>query len=106
MCKVTVEGKMVEADLSRLHITVEGRVQGVGFRYFVAENSQRLKLTGWVRNRWDGSVEMIAEGNRSILEQLLALVRRGPRSSLVLGIKTDWQESTGEFRGFRIRSTR
>lgn len=96
---------MEQAEIKRLHVRVEGRVQGVSFRYFVAENAQRLNLTGWVRNRWDGSVELIAEGQRPDLDELLAEVRRGPRSSKVLGIKTDWQEATGEFRDFRIRPT-
>lgn len=97
---------MAENNLSRLHITVEGRVQGVGFRYFVAENAQRLNITGWVRNRWNGSVESIAEGNRRELDELIAVIRRGPRSSMVLGVKFDWHDATGEFRDFRIRSTR
>ena len=96
---------MTENDLSRLHITVEGRVQGVSFRYFVVDNAQRLYLSGWVRNRWDGSVELVAEGNRQSLDKLLAAVRRGPRSSMVLGVKTDWREATGEFRDFRVRTT-
>ena len=102
---VTAEGNMTEDDLSRLHINVEGRVQGVGFRYFVVENAQRLNLSGWVRNRWDGSVELVAEGNRQSLDNLLAAVRRGPRSSMVLGIKIDWGEATGEFRDFRVKTT-
>jgi acylphosphatase len=102
---MTAEGNMTEADLSRLHIAVEGRVQGVGFRYFVVENAQRLNLTGWVRNRWNGSVELIAEGNRHELDKLIAEVRRGPRSSMVLGVKIDWQDATGEFRDFRAKPT-
>ena len=96
---------MGQADISRIHVAVEGRVQGVSFRYFVLENAQRLNLTGWVRNRWDGSVELVAEGTRPNLDNLLAKVRRGPPSSAVLGIKIDWQTATGEFIGFTIRAT-
>ena len=96
---------MEQAEITRLHVSLEGRVQGVSFRYFVNENAHRLNITGWVRNRWDGSVELIAEGKRTDLEALLAEVRRGPRSSKVLGIKTDWQKATGEFQDFRIRPT-
>ena len=96
---------MAEVKISRLHVTVEGRVQGVGFRYFVVENAQRLKLTGWVRNRWDGTVEIVGEGDYQKLETLLKVVRRGPRSSMVMGIKTDWQKASGEFKDFRVLPT-
>jgi acylphosphatase len=102
---MTAEGNMAEANLSRLHIIVEGRVQGVGFRFFVVENAQRLNLTGWVRNRWNGSVESIAEGNRHELDKFIADIRRGPRSSMVLGVKINWKDATGEFRDFRVKPT-
>jgi len=89
----------------RLHAIVEGRVQGVGFRYFVEENALSLGLKGWVRNRWEGTVELTAEGERQSLEKLLAVVRRGPRSSYVGNVRSDWLPATGEFRDFRIRMT-
>ena len=89
----------------RLYAVVEGRVQGVGFRYFVEENALSLGLQGWVRNRWEGTVEFTAEGERQSLEKLLAFVRRGPRSSYVSHVRADWLPATGEFRDFRIRMT-
>ena len=89
----------------RLHIRVEGHVQGVGFRYFVQESGVRLGISGWVRNRWDGSVEIRAEGERVRLEQFLGQVRRGPRGSHVSDLHFDWLESVGEFHDFRIRRT-
>lgn len=93
------------SELARLHAIVEGRVQGVGFRYFVQESANVLGLSGWVRNRWEGSVELTAEGERAALERLLAAVRRGPRSSFVSEVRADWQAATGEFRGFNVRMT-
>jgi acylphosphatase len=61
-----------------IRIVVEGRVQGVGFRAFVAREAARLQLDGWVRNRRDGSVETVAMGPRLIIEEFAALTRRGP----------------------------
>lgn len=89
----------------RLHAIVEGRVQGVGFRYFVRENAAALGLTGWVRNLWDDRVELTAEGSREQLERLLSFVRRGPRAAFVTQVKTDWQPASGEYKDFRVYPT-
>lgn len=89
----------------RLHATVDGHVQGVGFRAFVLEQALELGLVGWVRNRWDGTVEVLAEGSRPALEQFLALLRRGPRGAYVSDMDFHWLPSTGEFVDFRVRRT-
>lgn len=94
-----------EISTERLHAIVDGRVQGVGFRYFVRENAAYLGLTGWVRNRWDDTVELTAEGSRDQLERLLSFVRRGPRAAFVTEVKTDWQAASGEFKDFRVHPT-
>jgi acylphosphatase len=96
---------MVNDEFVQLHAIVEGHVQGVGFRYFVEENATTIGLTGWVRNRWDGSVEVLAEGERPLVEKLLALLHQGPRSARVLEIKEEWYAATGEFTRFNIRAT-
>ena len=96
----------VEEGIVRLHALVEGRVQGVGFRYFVQEKAIINGLVGWVRNRWDRSVEVVAEGKRAELDILLNELKRGPRASLVSNVKPSWQPATGEFGGFHIRPTR
>lgn len=96
---------MSESIKSRLHAIVKGRVQGVGFRYFVYDNALDLGLRGWVRNRWDGSVEVLAEGERQELDKLLKVLRRGPRSSFVTDVKPVWQPATGEYNNFQIRPT-
>jgi acylphosphatase len=87
----------------RLHAEVYGDVQGVGFRAFVLRRGMMLGLTGWVRNRMDGSVELIAEGSRAALESLLADVKVGPSASSVERVDTDWQEAKSEFRVFGVR---
>lgn len=96
---------VADETLDRLHATVEGRVQGVGFRYFVMRSAEVLGLAGWVRNRYNGAVEVVAEGERSRLELLLRTLRRGPSSSFVQSVDTRWEEATGEFVGFKVRRT-
>jgi acylphosphatase len=96
---------MAEIEEVRLQALVEGRVQGVGYRNFVSDNATRLGLTGWVRNRWDGNVEVLAEGERQLLEKLLDKLKRGPQSSFVLKVTPEWQDATGEFSRFSVHST-
>jgi acylphosphatase len=96
---------MTDQELHRLYAIVQGRVQGVGFRYFTQERAIFLGLTGWVRNRWDGSVELVAEGPRADLETLLKAVQRGPRVGTTRDVKFDWGEGAGAFGSFRIRRT-
>jgi acylphosphatase len=91
--------------LARVHVIVEGRVQGVGFRYFVKENALAWGLTGWVRNRWDDTVEVMAEGVREDVDQLLDALRKGPRAAVVDNLKIDWGDYLGEFGGFYIQPT-
>jgi acylphosphatase len=90
---------------ARLHVIIEGRVQGVGFRYFVLEVAELLSIYGWVRNRWDDTVEVLAEGERSVLEKLLDTLGRGPRGAFVSSVKVDWEKPTGEFHNFRVAMT-
>ena len=75
-----------------LRITVSGRVQGVGFRYFTAEKARFQGLSGWVRNLPDGRVEALAIGERPHLEAFLADVRRGPPQSRVSDVAAEWSK--------------
>jgi len=96
---------MAEDERGRLHAIVEGRVQGVGFRAFVIDVADILGVTGWVRNRWDETVEVVAEGEPAVLQKLLEALQRGPRMSFVSAVKTDWLPATGEFGDFRVRQS-
>lgn len=88
----------------RCQVTVYGYVQGVGFRWFVREQAQRLGCAGYVRNHPSGDrVEVVAEGSRAILEALLSRLQRGPAGAHVSHTEVEWQESTGEFDHFQIR---
>ena len=88
---------------ARLHTVVSGVVQGVNFRYYTSRQAQSLGVTGWVANRWDGTVEVVAEGTRGQLQALLDWLGHGPPSATVTGIQADWEKATGEFRAFNVR---
>ena len=88
---------------SRLTARVRGYVQGVGYRWFARQRAQALGLTGYARNEADGSVQVVAEGERALLERLLAELRRGPEEADVSDIEVGWGQATGEFQGFQIR---
>jgi acylphosphatase len=89
----------------RLQARVQGRVQGVGFRYFVQENARSLGVVGWVRNRRDGSVELIAEGELETLNKLIQILQQGSRSSQVQDLKSEIQEASGDFENFFVKGT-
>jgi acylphosphatase len=86
----------------RAHVLVAGRVQGVFFRAYTQEEALRRHLTGWVRNRQDGSVEAVFEGKRAEVEGLITWCRSGPPSARVTKVETTLEEYTGEFTGFSI----
>lgn len=87
----------------RLHASIRGAVHGVGFRYFVLQSARRLGLTGWVANRYDGSVEVVAEGPEERVAVFLRDLRQGPRSAVVEEIDDRLSPATGEFEGFEVR---
>jgi acylphosphatase len=96
---------MTETQDYRLHALITGTVQGVGFRYFTLQQAQELGLTGWVRNRWDGRVEVTAEGPHDALNTLLAKLRRGPISAEVQDVQYEFSDSQGEFNRFGVLGT-
>ncbi len=96
---------MTEQKDLRLHAYITGMVQGVGFRYYVLQHAQDLGLTGWVRNLWDGRVEVTAEGPHEAVNQLLIHLRRGPVSAEVQDVEYAFSDSKGEFQRFGILQT-
>lgn len=92
----------MESETMRLHLIVEGHVQGVGFRYFVMDKANSLGLTGWVRNTFKGEVELMAEGERSQLIILLESVKIGPPIAAVTHVKEEWLDAQGKFSQFSI----
>lgn len=91
------------ASSARVHATIHGRVQGVNFRYYTTRTARRLGLTGWVANRRDGTVETIAEGERSDLEEFVDFLHRGSPAARVEDVDVEWESPKDEFEGFRVR---
>lgn len=92
------------AEKVRMRAIVKGIVQGVGFRYFTVYQAQRIGgITGYVRNLRDGNVEVVAEGEKDKLEQLLVQLRKGPTGARVTGVDVFWEQPTSEFTNFDIR---
>lgn len=89
---------------ARLEAVVHGRVQGVGFRMFVADVARELGLVGWVANEGAGTVRCVAEGPRDDLDRLLAELRTGPRGAAVDRVDDTRAAATGSFHRFEIRS--
>ena len=82
---------------------IRGRVQGVGFRYFVKTKADSLYLTGWVRNLPDGTVEVLVKGPTSDLEQIMHYLRTGPVGSRVESADLQWFREEKDFKAFEIR---
>lgn len=93
----------IAPDEHRLQAAVHGRVQGVSFRYYTRRRAIELGVVGYVRNTWDGSVEVVAEGQRPDLEELLAMLRVGPRAAVVTRVDVQWAAATNAFRSFEVR---
>ena len=90
-------------EAARVHLKVNGRVQGVYFRASTVEEARRLRLTGWVMNCPDSSVEVVAEGKREQLEKLVSWCRSGPPGARVREVRAEWEASKEEFQGFFIK---
>jgi len=87
----------------RAEIIVSGLVQGVGFRYFVLSKANELKLNGYVKNQFDGTVLTVVEGSKSLIETLFNYLKIGPMHSDVRDIKIGWRSFAAEFSSFEIR---
>jgi acylphosphatase len=88
---------------ARAHVYVSGDVQGVFFRVRTAETANRLGLSGWIRNLYDGRVEAIFEGEEDKVEEAIEFCRRGPPSAQVTNLDVKREEWTGQFQRFTIR---
>lgn len=88
-----------------LSLRIHGRVQGVGFRWSLREEALALGLSGWVRNRHDGSVEALARGPEVAVSALVEWAGKGPPGALVLSVEAQTDDSGGELTGFEQRPT-
>ena len=89
--------------VKRLHAIVEGRVQGVSFRYYTIRQAQALDLTGWVRNTPNRTVEVLAEGEQAQLEKFYAFLKIGSPAAQVSHVHITWSDASTEFDDFVVR---
>ena len=88
---------------TRAHVLIKGRVQGVFFRAETCSEASKLGITGWVKNRWDGRVEAVFEGEEQAVEKMIAWCYQGPPAAIVEDVEIKWEEYKGEFTHFSIR---
>jgi acylphosphatase len=87
----------------RAEITINGLVQGVGFRYYILRQAHNLGLNGYVKNLYTGEVYILTEGERGMIEELIKLTKAGPSHAYVKNCRVEWSESKDEFKTFEIR---
>ena len=85
------------------HIIVKGVVQGVGFRWFVEREANKLGLLGTVRNLFNGDVEVNVEGERGLIEEFISALKVGNRFSSVSGLQIDWLDFKNKYKNFQIQ---
>jgi acylphosphatase len=88
--------------MKRVHIYVSGRVQGVGFRAFVQHTAQTMNLTGWVKNLYDGRVEVLTEGSEDDINAFIDKLKEGPIGARVDNADVNWEKYQGGQDNFRI----
>jgi acylphosphatase len=86
----------------RAHVMIEGRVQGVFFRHHTQEMAFKLRVKGWVRNRRDGTVEAVFEGDMERVNEIIEWCHHGPPAAKVIKVHRAWEEYTGEFEDFSV----
>lgn len=86
--------------MKRIHLIISGYVQGVGFRMWFKREAKKLRISGWVKNRADGAVEVVAEGTENALQNLIKQARQGPEVAHVTEVETKWGSATREFADF------
>ena len=92
-------------DFVRMHVWVKGRVQAVGFRAHVEFHAGKIGVPGWVRNVGHDTVEAVAEGTQSQIEEFLSLIKRGPNFARVDESREEWEQVTGEYQSFKMKVT-
>ncbi len=91
------------AELVRANVVISGKVQGVFFRMETLEEARKTGVSGWVKNKQDGTVEAVFEGEKALVDSVIQWCRQGPPVSRVDNVDIEWEPYTGKFTGFSIR---
>lgn len=89
--------------VKRAHVIIQGQVQGVGYRYFAMKTAQQASIVGWVKNREDGSVELIAQGEESAIEQFAWTLRNKHPWAKINNMEIQWIENEDNLHAFEIK---
>ena len=89
--------------MASAHVVISGLVQGVGYRWFVTRKAKEYNLTGYVKNLYNGDVEVEAEGQKAMILDFVRDLRVGPRSGHVTDMKIDWDEYKGRYGSFEVK---
>ena len=87
----------------RAHVLIKGRVQGVFLRAETRSQAYRLGIVGWVKNRWDGRVEALFEGEEKAVQKMIGWCHKGPPAAIIEDVEIKWEDYKGEFTSFSIR---
>ena len=90
------------ADLARAHVIISGRVQGVCFRSYAQSEAARHRVKGWVKNRYDGKVEAVFEGDKENVDAMIRWCHQGPPHGRVSNVDVTWEKHTGRFDDFSV----
>ncbi|BDA80535.1 acylphosphatase [Leptospira kobayashii] len=94
---------MGKSEEKRARIVVRGTVQGVGFRYYIMQKAQEMRLKGYTQNLPNGEVEAVVEGDKLFIEDLYRAMQRGPTKAKVTDHAIDWADAKNQFRTFSIK---
>ena len=100
--RISYDNFQTDMEKVRARVIIEGRVQGVFFRHHTREMALRLGVKGWVRNRRDGSVEAVFEGDKEKVDQIIQWCHQGPSEARVAKVHHFWEEYRGEFEDFSV----
>ncbi len=89
--------------MARAHVIVSGLVQGVFFRANTRDRARNLGLKGWVKNRSDGKVEALFEGEEGAVKSIIEFCKQGPQSAIVEKVEVQWEKYEGEYKDFTIK---
>ncbi len=92
-----------ENDRVCAHILVSGRVQGVAFRYYARNLAYQLGMRGWIKNLANGQVELVVEGSKNSVKEMIEWCKQGPRMAQVEDVEVDWLPCSGQYVDFQVK---